>query len=219
MTDPVIVRRKKWNDVRQKWVRDTGKDGDMKPEQRSRADRAYVGGNNHHIEIREDDNGKWTGIIVSMFEAAQRVRIEKRDAVDRSDDGEKGGRFIMSLAEGETIKMRSPAMKVTSPKEVDYFTVVKLDKPATIVLAHHADGRPQSGNDPVTDKKLPRNPMVRLNPSKKEGKKDPHPALLELIAVSATDLRTLTCKGNEVDRFPYKVRVNPLGKVTPLESD
>lgn len=216
MTDPVIIHRKKWDDASQCWVRDTGKDGNLSPDIPSRADRAYVGGNNHHIEIREDERGKWSGTIISMFEAARRVRIEKRDAVDRSDDPEKRGRFIMSLAEGEVIRMRSPKMKVTSPREFDYFRVVKLDKPATIVFAHHADARPQSGNNPVTGEKLSRNPMVRLKPSKKEGKKAPHPALMELIAVSPADLRSLTV---ESDKPPQKMRVTPLGEPIPLSCD
>ena len=45
---------------------------------------SYLGGNNHHIEIREDrKTGKWAGEVIPTFEAARRVRIEGNAAVDR----------------------------------------------------------------------------------------------------------------------------------------
>ncbi|MDA1052046.1 MAG: hypothetical protein O3C40_16390 [Planctomycetota bacterium] len=107
MKDPVVVKRRRFDHQQGRWIRDAGRgEGATEFGESTRADRAYVGGNNHHIEIREDAKGKWSGVIVPTCEAARRVRIEKRDAVNRSDDDANGGRFIMSLAEGETVFMR-----------------------------------------------------------------------------------------------------------------
>jgi CRISPR-associated endonuclease Csn1 len=94
-TDPVIIPRKRWDAVSGRMVR----------EDDPRTARVYIGGNNHHVEIREDrGTGKWSGRIVSTFAAAQRVRIQKLPAVDRSHDDD--SRFVMSLSEGEMIHAR-----------------------------------------------------------------------------------------------------------------
>lgn len=62
MSDPVIITRKKPEYATGKMIQDDGK----------RSKRAYVGGNNHHIEIRVNEKGKWEGRMVTAFEAAQR---------------------------------------------------------------------------------------------------------------------------------------------------
>lgn len=190
--DPVIIHRKRWDHQRQKWVRDTGKDGELKPDEISRADRAYVGGNNHHIEIRENEQGKWTGIIVPTFDVARRVRVEKRGPVDRSDDPAKGGRFVMSLAEGETVYM-----KHKDNGQAGCFVVFKLDKPQKIQFKHHWDARRAKGETDDEGKLI-------------------EDSTREEIPVSATQLRDLAPL---VYEFPVKVRISPLGRITMLSND
>ncbi|WP_437186915.1 type II CRISPR RNA-guided endonuclease Cas9 [Planctomicrobium sp. SH668] len=191
MSDPVIVHRKRWDAELRKWVRDTGKDGELQPHERSRADRAYVGGNNHHIEIREDAKGKWSGKVVSMFEAAQRVRKEKRNAVNEDDDPEKG-RFIVSLAAGETICLRDEETGKT-----DYFVVCKLDKPQTVQFMHHWDARRAVGE---------KDENGNLRPDSKR----------KAIGITATKLKSYAPNGADA---PYKVWVSPLGEVQKRNSD
>jgi len=191
MKDPVVVPRRRFDHEQQRWVRDQGR-AESAPEanQRTRADRAYVGGNNHHIEIREDERGRWSGVIVPTFEAARRVRIEKRDAVDRSDDDAKGGRFMMSLAEGETVYMLHK-----DTREPGYFVVFKLDKPQKIQFKPHWDAR------------------------RAKGEKDDHGKLIvgshrEEIPVSAAQLKALAPPG---EATPIKVAIDPLGRPRRIE--
>ena len=174
INDPVLIPRKVWDPRSNRMVPD--------PDPRTR--RVYIGGNNHHIEIREDKRGRWHGEIVTTFEAARRVRCLKRpDAVDRSDRDNM--QFIMSLAEGETLHMKHP--KAGAP---GYFVVFKLDKPQTIHFIHHWDARPSK----PTEEQEPR----------------------EDIPVTASNLRALE---PQPGRPPYKVRVDPLGRITPLKND
>jgi len=135
--DPIVVPRKKWDDKLGRYV----------PDPNPRAKRVYVGGNNHHIEILEDvRTGKWTGEVVTMFEAARRVRVEKRDPVDRSDRD--GKRFVMSLSEGEVIYACRPNKGPNGSGTAEYFVVVKIDKyPARIYFASHWDARSANEQD------------------------------------------------------------------------
>lgn len=217
MNDPVVIDRK----------RPDYSTGRMRRDSDPASKRAYVGGNNHHVEIRVDDKGNWTGEIVSAFEAAQRklarlcalreARIPKPDEfrklpkaerralspvlraveqahpiVDRRDDGAKGGRFVMSLAEGEMLHMKH---KETG--EVGYFVVAKLDKPRTVVLVPHWDARAATERKDAEGNKVP--------DSKREQ-----------FSIVPSDLKTLAPPGHE---HAVKVRVSPLGRVTILEKD
>ena len=124
--DPVVMPRKVYDPETGRRVTDSD----------PRTVRAYIGRNNHHIEIREDvKTGKWSGRVVTMFVAVQRVRRQKLDAVNRSDSAQH--RFIMSLAEGETIHMRHP-----ETGQPGYFVVFKLDRPQKIHFIEHWDARP-----------------------------------------------------------------------------
>lgn len=217
MSDPVIIERKRPDYATGRMTRDED------PASR----RAYVGGNNHHIEIRQDARGRWSGEIVTAFEAAQRKlakirafrrsripppekfralpRPERRKLtpelraieqnhpiVDRRDDDSKGGRFIMSLCEGETL-----FMKHKQSGEVGYFVVAKLDKPQSIVVVPHWDARA------ATERK------------NAEGQKVPDSGR-EQFAVTPGDLKALAPPGHD---HAVKVRVSPLGVVTVLERD
>jgi CRISPR-associated endonuclease Csn1 len=186
--DPVLIPRKKWHLVNDAMMLD--------PDPRTH--RVYIGGNNHHVEIRErkaKGKGelvtKWNGKVVSTFDAARRLRPatnvdgtrpEPSPAVDRSDNDD--GRFVMSLAEGETIFVRRKDRPQEPP---DYFVVCKLDKAGNSCRIHFA---------PHWD-------------ARKAGEQD-------RWSVTPGDLRNC---GPEPSQPPYKVRVGPLGDVKKLEND
>jgi CRISPR-associated endonuclease Csn1 len=94
--------------------------------------RVYEAQSNHHVEIRENAKGLWVGRVVITFTAASRVRPPGRSgpgrppAVDRTDNDE--GRFIMSLAVGEMVRMAHPDTGRTG-----YFVVFKLDNARQVI--------------------------------------------------------------------------------------
>jgi CRISPR-associated endonuclease Csn1 len=221
MSEPVVIARKAPDYAT----------GNMVTDPDPASQRAYVGGNNHHIEYRAivDKKGKasWTGTIVSAFDAAQRklaclrqlkaskvpkpahfVKLSAAEKarftpllraaqaehpiVDRRDIDDLGGAFIMSLAEGEMVRMKH---KETG--EPGYFVVAKLDKPATVVLVPHWDARAAGERKDANEKKVP-------------------DSARDQFSATAEDLRTLACEG---DAHAVKVRVSVLGKVTVLDRD
>lgn len=221
MSDPVVIDRQ----------RPDYASGRPLPDGEAASRRAYVGGNNHHIEIRVavDKKGRelWSGDVVPAFVVAQRklARLRAlRDAgigkpadlrklaeperrrlspvlrsveaahplVDRRDDDAKGGRFAMSLCEGEML-----CMKHKQTGEVGYFVVAKLDKPRSIVVVPHWDARAATERKDAEGRKVPN--------SKREQ-----------FAVTPSDLKALAPPGHD---HAVKVRVSPLGKVTVLERD
>lgn len=147
-----------------------------------RARRVYKGENNHHIEVRVNANGKWSGKVVTMAEAVRRVRQRKGqkalNAIDRS--ATKQGTFVMSLSIGEIIHMKHPQTGKSG-----YFTVFKIDNKASGVVhvVHHWDARP---NEATADQQ-PREDVSKGIPVSK---------LKDLGPLDGVP--------------PYKVRVGPL---------
>ena len=196
--------------------------------------RIYEGQNNHHVEIRENDKGKWSGEIVTAFQAAQRnltklrafreagvpspgvfrkLKTQNREQwmaerrrwrpviaqieaahplVNRNDDETRGGRFIMSLCEGEMLWMKH---KHTG--EVGYFVVAKLDKPQSIVLVPHWDARAAGERKDAKGNKV------------SYSKRDQ-------FAATPSDLKTLAPPDQPHAR---KIQVSVLGNVTVLDGD
>lgn len=230
MTDPVVVKRRRPDYATHRLVDDED----------PASMRAYVGGNNHHIEIRVSKNKKgaevWWGEVVTAYEAAQRKLAKLRalraakiptlkefrklpkserakfsaalreiermhPLVDRSDNAEKGGTFVMSLCEGEMLKMkRKPERSGEAPGPVGYFVVAKLDRKgdsAGIVLVPHWDARAAGERKDAEGKKVP--------DSKREQ-----------FTVTPTDLKELAPPG---ETHAVKVRVSPLGRITVLKGD
>lgn len=187
-TDPVIIPRQRWD----------ARTGRMVADPDPRTARAYIGGNNHHVEIRQRSRRRkgqtateWTGTVVSTFAAAKRLRPPKnadgtrgdaRAAVDRTDNDD--ATFVMSLAEGEMIYARR---KDRPDEKAGYFVVCKLDKSGNscrIHFAPHWDARKASEQD--------------------------------RWSVTPNDLRVC---GPNPGEPPYKVRVGALGDVRRLEKD
>lgn len=230
MSEPVVIARKTPEYATGKMVYD--------PDPASQ--RAYLSGNNHHIEYRastvikrKKSTTTWTATIVSAYEASQRklarlrafkaAGVPKPDVfrdgksskaeraklrqrwgpviraieaehpiVDRLDNEALGGAFVMSLAEGETVRM-----KHKDTGEPGYFVVAKLDKPAAVVLVPHWDARAAGERKDA------------------EGKKVTDSAR-DQFSATAHDLRTLAVSD---DPHAVKVRVSALGKVAVLELD
>jgi CRISPR-associated endonuclease Csn1 len=239
MNDPVLVPRK----------RDDHATGTASPDPRRASVRAYVGGNNHHVEVRaaRDKKGRqvFTGVAVTGFEAARRKRdklaafkaagvpkpaafrarerrtgrstmtdaergrwkpvvsaIERaHPIVDRRDNAELGGAFVLSIAEGETLFMRHKATK-----EPGYFVVAKIDKAVDpesksarigIVVFPHWDARAAGERKDAEGRPVPGSDRAQFS-------------------VTITDLLTLAPPGHP---HAVKVRVSPLGAVRVLDRD
>jgi CRISPR-associated endonuclease Csn1 len=174
--------------------------------------RVYVGGNNHHIEIRTKGDS-WQGEVIDMNTAAKRVRqsiqkvprknqgvrgarkftsVAMKNAVDRTDHG--GHKFVMSLAQGEMIYMKHPQTGLP-----DYFVVFKIEKNGRVHFAHHWDARPSNLQ------------------KDEEGNSIPHSEREDVgKGIVPSDLKKLAPPG---EAAPYKVRISALGKITRLEKD
>jgi hypothetical protein len=129
----------------------------------------------------------------------------KRSIVERHDNAD--GRFIMSLAEGETVLMKHP-----DTGELGYFVLFKLDKPQTMHFKHHWDSRRAMG---VRDL----NGDIVANSERED------------IAVSATQLKHLApslqppgtsvserAAGQPPERL-LKCRLSPLGDPRQVYAD
>lgn len=170
----------------------------------SKPPRVYVGGNNHHLEIIEDETtGKWSGTVWDTFTVSQRVNPPKRkgtnsklpmvigrelESLKQEDSLPKqlqkyyeNKTFVMSLAEGEMIFARRNDREPDSPDAIDYYVVVKLDK-KRIFFAHHWDARRADQQD--------------------------------RWGASFSDLKNL---GPNPDQPPFKVFVDPLGFVRRIK--
>lgn len=220
-TDPVAVRRDHYDYT-------TGR---QEKQNDPKSLRLYDSQNNHHIEIRVTattaGKEKWSGQVVRTYDAALRKlgnlearrgvgipsskklrnlpkveRAKFKEAlsqieqthplVDRSDNEEKGGRFVMSLCEGETLLMRHK-----KSGEVGYFVVAKLDRPQSIVVVPHWDARSASER------------------KDSDGSKVPH-SKREQFPLIPKDLKRLAPPGRD---HAIKVRISPLGQITPLIGD
>jgi CRISPR-associated endonuclease Csn1 len=204
MKTPVVVKRWKYDEATGRRFRDTGRETGVADDQRSRADRAYFARSNHHVEIRSDSQGRWRGVLVTTFEAARKVRAERRDPIDRSDTG---GRFVMSLAQGETVFMLPEGTN-----EPGYFVVCQIDSDGKggckyIQFKHHWDARSKGGekeedDDETADAGQPRTEGVR------EGTQQ------QRLKISPAQLRDLAPPGQAT---PIKVIVDSLGNPRRVE--
>jgi CRISPR-associated endonuclease Csn1 len=221
MSEPVIIPRRRQDYAEGHYLRNDD----------PASHRAYLGGNNHHIEIRIDDDGKLTGVIITAFETAQR-KLAKLNAfrkadipkpadlrelpraerarlrpsirrveldhpiVDRRDDDSRGGRFVMSLCEGEMLYVRQKWRdgEIGAPS---YFVVAKLDKPNMIVLVPHWDARAAGGRKDCEGKSVPNSQR-------------------EQFSATPSDLKILAPDGEEL---AVKVRVSALGSIDRLTRD
>lgn len=222
MTDPVLIDRKRPEYGAGRVVRD--RDPASK--------RAYVGGNNHHIEIRIDDGGGWSGQIVTAFEAAQRKLAKLR--AFREAGVPKPGHFrrLKHTDREAWARERSKWRPVIAAIEAAHPLVDRADNDEgrfvmslcegeTLWMKHKGTG--EVGYFVVAKLDKPRSIVLvphwdaRAAGERKdaEGRKIPG-SKRDQFAATPGDLKTLAPPGQPHAR---KVRISPLGAVTLLEGD
>lgn len=183
MKGPVLMPRREFDFQTMQWI--------TLADDHSKAMRAHLGGNNHHLEIRENEKGRWSGIVISMKEAADRAKKQRVDPVDRSGD-EVRGRFVMSLAIGEMLFMRDKE----EPDKVGYYVVAEVNSEKRRVgVCAHWDAR------------------------RSVGEKDDDNQVIEstkrrTIDVSPAQMQSLAPPGHST---PIKVLISPIGDVHRIE--
>ena len=95
-------------------------------------------GSNHHVAIYQLQDGQIEFDVVSLFEASR--RLAKHEQIVRRDrgDGNQGGRFVMSLSIGNTLRFaKEPSLPET------YWRVQKIASKGQISLLDVADASPK----------------------------------------------------------------------------
>ena len=107
-------------------------------------------GSNHHIAIFESGTGKRKGVVVTLFEAAKRVRLGK-PVIDRN--APPGWTFVMSLSINEMVLLDIDENTIDwdDPKRAEQvsdslFRVQKIDINERIILRHHIVARLKDDN-------------------------------------------------------------------------
>ena len=98
-------------------------------------------GSNHHIAIFESGSGKREGVVVTLFEAAERARLGK-PVIDRN--ARPGWTFVMSLSINEMVLLDIDETTIDwdDPKRAEQvsdslFRVQKMDIKGEITFRHH----------------------------------------------------------------------------------
>lgn len=221
MSDPVVVERKRIDHATGKLVHDSN----------PAAKRAYVGGNNHHIEIRATTDRKgrqvWVGVVVTAFEAAQR-KLAKLNAIRAA--GIPPLSKYKKLPPADQLKFRPVLREIecTHPlvdrrdddKKGGRF-VTSLCEGEMLYMKHKL--KDEVGYFVVAKLDKPRSIVLvphwdaRAAGERKDGdgKKVPG-SKREQFSVTPTDLLELAPPNHPHAR---KVRISPLGAITYLERD
>ncbi len=219
MSDPVVIPRKQTEYESGR----TDKSNDPASQ------RAYVGGNNHHIEIRLklDKKGKetWSGTMVTAFEAAQR-KLAKLRAIHQAGIPDlkafrklpkaERAKFTPTLRE---IEEAHPMVDRSDNQEGQF--VMSLSEGETLFMKHKQTDK--VGYFVVAKLDKPQSIVVvphwdaRAAGERKdaEGNKVPN-SKRDQFAVVPNDLKELAPPGHP---HAVKVRVSPLGVVKILQRD
>jgi CRISPR-associated endonuclease Csn1 len=224
--NPVIIPRKHLDAKTGKLTPHMDPENPNKPHPRTK--RVYIGGNNHHVEIRErtrrrkgETVSEWGGKVVSTFEAAQRN-------ADRLTELKKAGvpmskklrqmprnqrrRFGPIIAD---VNLRFPVVDRTDNDQVRF--VMSLAE-GEMIHARRWDSKKKQTIGPadyfVVCKldKAGNSCSIHFAPHWDARKASEQ----NRWAVSPADLKNC---GPEPGQPPYKVRVSPLGEVRRLEKD
>jgi CRISPR-associated endonuclease Csn1 len=221
MSDPVIVDRK----------RPEYNTGRMVPDADPASKRAYVGGNNHHIEIRVMKNKKgnevWSGNVVTTFEASQK-KLDKLRALRLAGVPSPGS--LRKLRGTDREKYKSIMRQIDKAYSVVNRTdddakggtfVMNLAEGETVFMKHkHSD---EIGYFVVA--KLDKPQSIVLVPHwdarSATPRKDPEGIKVpdskrDQFAITPSDLKSLAPPGQA---HAIKVRVSPIGVVTELTLD
>jgi len=200
---------------RKHWSIETGK---MEDDTNPKSVRLYEPQSNHHIEIRKDTKGKWTGEVITNFESAQRnvkrLQMLKKSGVPsirkfrlmERNDRQRYLPIITKINREYQVVNRDDTdtdkfvmslsigemvyMKLRDTEKADYFVVFKIDGTGRIHFTPHYD----AGRSKATEKCAAR----------------------QDISLSAGQLQGL---GVEEGKGPYKVWVGPLGDIKKLNRD
>lgn len=221
MSDPVVIGRK----------RPDYATGAMVPDEQAASLRAYVGGNNHHIEIRagKDKKGRdqWSGQIVTAFEAAQRklrrLKALRAENIPRPADFRK-------LPEPERARLRPilaaiekahPLVNRDDDDALGGAFVMSLCEGEMLWMRHKVTDEP--GYFVVAKLDKPRSIVLvphwdaRAAGERKDAEGKPIPdSARDQFSATPSDLARLAPPGHA---HAVKVRVSPLGAVTILEKD
>ena len=177
----IPIQRKKWDLYTNRMVYET----------EPKSIRLYEPQNNHHIEIRENKNGKWIAEVIRNYDAAKAVREKSKQgqnnsyptAVNRKDT--EMGKFIMSLAIGEMVFMKHPETQIPG-----YFVVFKIDGTGAIHFTPHYD----AGRSKETD----------TSPARED------------LKLPVSKMQAL---GLQREKEPQKIWISPLGEIKLLIRD
>lgn len=226
MSDPVIASRVEYGHStgEKRMVFDAAtEEGDPS------AARAYVGGNNHHIEIRKDAKGKWTGDVVTMYEAARRKLAffrALRTAGVPTFKALKSGKYTKEQRRSYTPAIRAadnahPIVDRGNAPDKGGEFVMSLCEGEMVWMLHKETKEP--GYFVVAKIEKPQTVVLvphwdaRAAGERKDafGNKVPG-SKREQFAATPTDLRDLAPPGRP---HAVKVRVSPLGVITELLGD
>jgi len=206
--DPVMIPRKRWDHLSDQIVHDTD----------PRTARVYIGGNNHHIEIRQNiKTGKWTGRVVTTFEAAKRnaarLRALKQAGVPTPEKWRE-------LPHGERMRLKPVIAEINrrfpiidrSDSETERF-VMSLSE-GELIYARRKD-RPAEATDAVgyfVVCKLDKPARIHFAP---------HWDARRASEQDRWDVAPTGFKECQIEpgHPPVKVRVGPLGQITILQKD
>lgn len=226
MSDPVIASR--WATDHQTGKRYRVYDA-ITDEGDAAAARAYLGGNNHHIEIRvakdKKGNDVWSGEIVTTFTAAQRKLAKLRAFRKARVPKLKEFRKLPNAEQEKWLPVFREIEKVhpivnRSDNEIGRF-VMSLCEGETLFMRHKQSK--EVGYFVVAKLDKPQSIVLvphwdaRAATQRKDaaGQKVAN-SEREDFSVTPTDLKELAAPGHE---HAVKVRVSPLGKVTELTND
>jgi len=221
-SDPVTIPRKEWDPISDRTLLDED----------PRTKRVYIGGNNHHIEIRErarERKGEivreWGGKVITTFEVArrntQRLNALRGAGVPsggewRSLSKEARRRFKSVISD---INRRFPLVDRTDTDEGQF--VMSLAEGEALHMRHPKTNEPGyfvvfKLDKPSTVHLIHHWDARRSQPRKDdEGNAIAH-SQRESIPLPVSKMRDL---GIEPGKPPVKVRVSPLGDVMPLIHD
>ena len=223
MSDPVVVDRKRPDYVTGRMIHDDD----------PASKRAYLGGNNHHIEIRVAKNKKglekWSGEVVTGYEAIQRKLAKLRAFREAGIPSQKALRKLSS-AERAKLKPELRRIELAYPivdradddKKGGQFVMSLCEGEMLLMRRKTKQGEPPGEVGYFVVAKLDKPQSIVVVPhwdarkaterKDSDDKKVPD-SQREQFAVTPSDLRDLAPPGRP---HAMKVRVSPLGKVTVI---
>ena len=220
MSDAVVVGRQRQNYAT----------GEFHTDADPASQRAYLGGNNHHIEIRQDSTGRFSGHIVTAFEASQRklakLKAFRAAGIPKPDEFKK-----LSKSQRNQLRPIVQQIELTHPivdrrnDERGMFIMSLCEGETLLIRQKMADGEIVEQPSYFIVAKLEKPQRVVLVPhwdaraaterKDNEGNKIPNSSR-DSFSIVPSDLENLTPREGEL---ATKVLVSPLGDVMPLLRD